>query len=346
MSTRISPKFFVASAVAFASLVLLVSLAPRAEAAEVKKFPAAGTVLWSSATARKSPNPRARAVTRLHQMRADGRPQIVHAIAKRRVGAVAEAKAAVTLKNVAGRDAIRFTAKLGGVDGNSYRVTIRDAQTAGEDEFVLFDGGTPLITLQYPEGSVGALGAQVNTYSLPVTASLLADGTSLAAASSRALTGGRDANRGTLWYQLNLPIRPFGQKGWVTAETVSLRHVGTSIIIHRRAKFLEVRRNGRRIFRAPVATGRSDRPTPLGNFYVAAKYRPPQNAAVSAYALELSAPAGLPDFLKGGVVGIHGTPLTNTIGKNASNGCIRVHNRTVMRLKALVPVGAPVKIVR
>jgi lipoprotein-anchoring transpeptidase ErfK/SrfK len=166
------------------------------------------------------------------------------------------------------------------------------------------------------------------------------------APTTQPLAGGQDGNEGTLWYRLNLPVRPYGRTGWVPADTVSLRTVTKLIVIHRRAKFLEVRSNGRRVFRAPVATGRADRPTPLGYFYVAAKYRPPRNAAVSTYALELSAPAGLRDFLKGGVVGIHGTPLTHTIGKNASNGCIRVHNSTVLRLKALVPLGAPVKIVR
>jgi lipoprotein-anchoring transpeptidase ErfK/SrfK len=109
---------------------------------------------------------------------------------------------------------------------------------------------------------------------------------------------------------------------------------------------LQVYRNGQRIFRARVAVGRPDRKTPLGRFYVAAKYVPPRNALVSTYALELSAPAGLPDFLRGGVVGIHGTPATQTIGHAASNGCIRVTPATARKLRRIIPLGTPVRIVR
>jgi lipoprotein-anchoring transpeptidase ErfK/SrfK len=280
------------------------------------------------------------------QMRVDGRPQIVHAIGKRRVGATAGTAAQLTLTNTAGGGAVRLTAKVPGATANDFRVTVADGNVAGQDEFTLYDGVAPR-PVAFVEGDAANLVAQVNAAGLAVSASLLNASAPLAAAGTvLAFSGGRDGNEGVLWYRLNLPLKPYGQKGWVPAESVTLKPTTKMIIVHRRAKFLEVRANGRRVFRAPIATGRADRPTPLGNFYVAAKYRPPQNAMVSAYALELSAPAGLPDFLKGGVVGIHGTPATQTIGKNASNGCIRVHNSTVMRLKALVPLGTPVKIVR
>jgi lipoprotein-anchoring transpeptidase ErfK/SrfK len=46
------------------------------------------------------------------------------------------------------------------------------------------------------------------------------------------------------------------------------------------------------------------------------------------------------------VVGIHGTPATWSLGKAASNGCIRVSPATALRLKRIVPVGSPVKVVR
>jgi lipoprotein-anchoring transpeptidase ErfK/SrfK len=125
-----------------------------------------------------------------------------------------------------------------------------------------------------------------------------------------------------------------------------VRSTTRRVVVRRAAKVLEVYRGSRRIFRARVAVGRPDRQTPRGNFYVAAKYVPPRNAFVSTYALELSAPAGLPDFLQGGVVGIHGTPALWSLGRAASNGCIRVSPSTARALKRLVPVGSPVKIVR
>ena len=343
MTTRIGLKAAAVASAALFMFALLLAFAPKASA-EVKKFPAAGTVLWSSVAARKTPSTSARRVMLVNQMRVDGRPQIVHAIAKQRIGAVTEGTASATLQNAAGTDALRLVARVSGASANRYRVTIEDRD--GKDRFVVHDGAAPVVDFEYTETSVAELAHLINTYSTPIVATLLADGTPLRPLAGSALAGGRDGREGVLWYKLNLPLKPYGQTGWVPAESVTLKPMTKIIIVHRRAKFLEVRSNGRRVFRAPVATGRANRPTPLGNFYVAAKYRPPANAFVSAYALELSAPAGLPDFLKGGVVGIHGTPATNTIGKNASNGCIRVHNSTVMRLKSLVPLGTPVKVVR
>ena len=186
----------------------------------------------------------------------------------------------------------------------------------------------------------------INSSPAPISARLLANGAPLAPLGFTSLTGGRDGNPGRVWYRLNLPIRPFGQTGWVPADAVDVRRTTKRVVIRRATKVLDVFRKGRRIFRARIAVGRPDRKTPLGNFYVAAKYVPQRNALVSTYALELSAPAGLPDFLRGGVVGIHGTPATYTIGKAASNGCIRVTPSTVRRLKRIVPLGTPVRVVR
>lgn len=41
-------------------------------------------------------------------------------------------------------------------------------------------------------------------------------------------------------------------------------------------------------------------------------------------------------------IGIHGTCHPNTIGTRTSNGCIRLHNRDIVRLKQLVSVGTKV----
>ncbi len=149
-----------------------------------------------------------------------------------------------------------------------------------------------------------------------------------------------------VWYKVRLPVRPYGRTGWVRADGVEVFSVRERVVVRRRARVLEVYRGTRRILRTRVAVGRSDRPTPSGRFYVAAKYVPTRNSLVSTYALELSAPAGLSDFPGGGVVGIHGTPATYTIGKAASNGCVRVRPRIARALKRLVPLGAPVRVTR
>ena len=150
----------------------------------------------------------------------------------------------------------------------------------------------------------------------------------------------------TVWYKVRLPVRPYGRTGWILAEQVDVHSIPIRVVVRRGSRALSVYRGGRRLLRTRVAVGRPDRKTPLGNFYVAAKYVPARNALVSTYALELSAPAGLSDFPGGGVVGIHGTPALGSIGQAASNGCVRVYPRVALKLRRLVPLGAPVKVVR
>lgn len=333
----------------FAALVvaLVATVAPAASAAP-KTFPASGQLVWPSVAVRKAPAPTAARKMTLFDLRSDLRPQIVLAIGQRRVGFLAGTYAQTTLTNTAGAPALAVRARDEGDDGNGYHVAVQDSRNglADWDDFVIFDGSGELMRIPFHAVNVSGVAVALNGSSAPVRATALApDGTPLSPGGA-SLAGGRDGKPGTLWYRLNLPIRPFGQTGWVPAESVSVASTKKRIVVRRGSRTLEVFQGARRIFRARVAVGRPDRKTPLGNFYVAAKYVPPQNAMVSGYALELSAPAGLPDFLKGGVVGIHGTPATWSIGRSASNGCVRVTNATVFRLRQIVPLGTPVKVVR
>ena len=43
--------------------------------------------------------------------------------------------------------------------------------------------------------------------------------------------------------------------------------------------------------------------------------------------------------------GIHGTNNPSSIGNAVSNGCVRMHNKDVIELANLVPIGTTVKIV-
>jgi lipoprotein-anchoring transpeptidase ErfK/SrfK len=343
-------KLFFAHALVVALVAFVAALAPAASAAP-SGYPAAGQLMWPSVTVRKAPSSTAARKMRLFELRSDLRPQIVLAIGQRRVGFRASARSAGTLTNSAGQPALGLVARDAGAAGNSLQVAIIDAPRAPdapdtEDVFVIFQGGSELMRFPYAQSNVGELATRLNEFRAPVQASqVLVEGVGLAHGGV-ALAGGQNGNPGRVWLKLNLPIRPFGQTGWVPEESVDVRPTEKRILVDRSARRITVYRGSRRIFSARVAVGRPDRKTPLGNFYVAAKYRPPMNALVSGYALELSAPAGLPDFLKGGVVGIHGTPATWSIGKSASNGCVRVTNATVFRLKRIVPLGTPVKVVR
>jgi lipoprotein-anchoring transpeptidase ErfK/SrfK len=341
LSPRAAPAIAAAAAIA---AVLALALAPPASAANPpSRFPAAGYLVQPSVAVRRAPSPTARRMLVLHELRRDLRPQVVHAIGMRRVGVAPGVKATVTIPNAGGQPALTLTAREAGTDANGLRATVYDG--AGDDALAIFVGSAELIRFTYPEGDLTTLVNRVNESAAPVNATAVAGGP-LAPVAFVPLAGGRNDNPGRLWYRLNLPIRPFGQTGWIPADAADVRPTTTSVVIRRGARVLEIYRNGRRIFRTRVAVGRPNRKTPLGRFYVAAKYVPPRNALVSTYALELSAPAGLPDFLRGGVVGIHGTPALWSIGRNVSNGCIRVTPAAARRLRGLVPLGSPVRIAR
>ena len=339
-STRVRFGIAVVAAVAVS---LFVAAPSRAAAPEPRAFPAAGKLLWPSVVVRSAPSNSARRKMTLYELRRDLRPQVVLAIGSRRIGYAAPAQARLVLKNAAGADAVAVASRVEGEEGNEYGVGVVDG--VGTDEFVVYVGFNELIRFSYAESDIAGLVAQVNASAAPVRLTGLNGAAPLAARIPSPLAGGRDEKPGTLWYRLNLPIRPHGQKGWVPALSVSVRTTTKRVVVNRSQKTLTVFRGNRRIFRTRVAVGRLDRQTPRGNFYVAAKYVPPLNALVSAYALELSAPAGLPDFALGGVVGIHGTPATNTLGRYASNGCIRVASSAALRLKRIVPLGTPVQVV-
>ena len=327
---------------ALAVVALLVG-APGARAAEAKSFPAAGELIVPSVVVRKAPSASAGRKMTLHEYRRDYRRQIVLAIGSRLIGQVDGARARLTLRNTAGAPAIVATSLIDGAEGNGYRVGLEDGPET--DDFVVYAGSAELMRFTFAQADLRDLVNRVNASSAPVNLELLNAAAPLGVLAPASLSGGRDEKAGTLWYRLNLPIRPFGQTGWIPASTAAVRTTAKRIVINRRTKVLQVFKGRRQIFRARVAVGRPDRKTPRGNFYVAAKYVPPRNAMVSTYALELSAPAGLPDFLRGGVVGIHGTPATYTIGRSASNGCVRVVPSVALRLKAIVPLGTPVKVV-
>jgi len=157
----------------------------------------------------------------------------------------------------------------------------------------------------------------------------------------------RTGPRGDLWYKLSLPGRPNGQRGWVPAQALRLRPAVNRVVIRRDARRLEVRRlaDGRILFRAPVAVGAPEAPTPLGrDFYVQWRFTP-SDPFFGPFALETSAYSRLSDWPGGGVVGIHGTSLPGLIGQAVSHGCIRMRNGDVLRLRRLAAVGTPLDVV-
>ena len=147
-----------------------------------------------------------------------------------------------------------------------------------------------------------------------------------------------------LWYRVSLPGRPNGRTGWVPAESLDVKPILKEIRIDRSERRLELRENGKVRLRTTVAVGAPGMPTPLGLFYVVARYVP-EDSFLGSFAFETSAYSSLSEWPGGGVVGIHGTSLPHLLGQAVSHGCVRVANPAILKLRALVPLGTPIRIV-
>jgi lipoprotein-anchoring transpeptidase ErfK/SrfK len=149
---------------------------------------------------------------------------------------------------------------------------------------------------------------------------------------------------GRVWFHVDVPMRPNGTTAWVPAGTVALRPALNRIVVHRGLRTIEVLRGERRLLLAKVAVGAPGRETPLGAFYVTARFDP-DDPFLGVFALETSAYSRLTEWPGGGVVGIHGTSKPWLLGQAVSHGCVRVSNTTAEALRRLAPLGTPISIV-
>ena len=146
---------------------------------------------------------------------------------------------------------------------------------------------------------------------------------------------------GVWWYELSLPGRPNGQRGWVSGDSVDLRPVQNQIVVHVKTRRLEVRRidDGRVLLRALVAVGRPGAETPLGSDFFVQARAVPVDPFFGAFVLVTSAYSKLSDWPGGGLAGIHGTNQPNLLGEAVSHGCVRVSNGVARQLERLAPLG-------
>lgn len=108
-----------------------------------------------------------------------------------------------------------------------------------------------------------------------------------------------------------------------------------SITINTKAHTLTLFRNNNIYRTYKAAVGKASTPTPKGTFKIINRAINPGGPFGSRW-LGLNAPNG--DY------GIHGTNNPSSIGKNVSNGCIRLYNRDVINLANIVSIGTVVKI--
>jgi lipoprotein-anchoring transpeptidase ErfK/SrfK len=128
--------------------------------------------------------------------------------------------------------------------------------------------------------------------------------------------------------------------------------VGAIVVIDR-GNFRLTWYRGKRKITFPVAVGQAAYPTPAGNFSVIQKQRNPTWFPPSSpWAAGLGpVPPGVDNPLgtrwigtSAPAIGMHGTPVSSSIGTRASHGCIRMYIRDAERLYELVEIGTPVYI--
>ena len=152
------------------------------------------------------------------------------------------------------------------------------------------------------------------------------------------------AGDGAWWYELSLPGRPNGQRGWVRGDLVDLSPAANRIVVHVAERRIEVRRisDDRVLLSAVAAVGKPGTETPLGrDYYVQARYVP-DDPFYGTFVLVTSASSKLPNWPDGGFAGIHGTDQPGLLGEAVSHGCVRVSNAVARALETLAPLGSPV----
>lgn len=156
---------------------------------------------------------------------------------------------------------------------------------------------------------------------------------------------------GDLWLDVRVQGRPNGRHGWIRADHASLSTTPYRIEVRRSTKRLSLVRAGRTVRSIKVVVGAPETPTPQGYFSVADKLELTDgNHFIGSWVLPLTGYSDVLQTFDGGIgqIALHGrggASLLQPVGTAASHGCVRIVNRDIARIAALVPTGTPVVII-
>lgn len=130
----------------------------------------------------------------------------------------------------------------------------------------------------------------------------------------------------------------------IESQTVTVR-----LVLRLRERRVYVYQGDEALVSFRVAIGKPETPTPTGEFEVFQMIEDPvwqspwtgevhEPGANSALGLRWIGFAQMPN----GIIGFHGTPTVSSIGRAASNGCVRLRNEDVLALFEHVEIGTPV----
>ena len=140
-----------------------------------------------------------------------------------------------------------------------------------------------------------------------------------------------------------LPVRPNGVRGWVPFDVLRIHSTPLRIVIDVSERRLTLFRSNRPLIRRADRRREAGTETPRSDHFAIAElirtctpgaFLGPIVFPITGYSERLNEFAG-----GNGRVAIHGTSLPELIGTAASNGCIRMRNRDVVRVARLVRPG-------
>lgn len=149
------------------------------------------------------------------------------------------------------------------------------------------------------------------------------------------------------WLRVLLPVRPNGSTGWLRRDDVALTVTSYRLEVELSGHRLRLFEDERVRLEVAIGVGGDGTPTPPGRYYITELLQPPDpTGPYGPFAFGLSGFSEVHlDFAGGqGVIGIHGTDDPSSIGRDASNGCIRVDNDVITELAGWLPLGTPVEI--
>jgi hypothetical protein len=164
------------------------------------------------------------------------------------------------------------------------------------------------------------------------------------------ITASRTDADGRWWYRVQLPVRPNGAQGWVSAADVDLRSTRARFVVHLAARTVEIWEGSQRIARFRAGIGRPGTPTPTGDFAIQDPLHNPKQlrGTYGNWTLILTAHSEAIDQLNGGdaLIGIHGAGDGRAwrVGEASSLGCVILSEPDLAVAARYAWPGTPVKI--
>jgi lipoprotein-anchoring transpeptidase ErfK/SrfK len=150
------------------------------------------------------------------------------------------------------------------------------------------------------------------------------------------------------WLLVRFPQRPNGTTGWVRAADLQQWGIQNRIEVSLTSRTLRVLDGAtdQVLFEASVSVGADDTPTPLGDFFIDIVNPLGGHPTYGWGQLSVSGFSDVLERFAGGIgqIAIHGWNDPSAMGRNVSNGCIRMNNDDIARVAELAPLGTPVTI--